>query len=67
VNLGTVAAVFVDAANADHLTGEFFTFDHGAFPIRADMTEDCDESTLPSTSNAEGTFRITGAYHTHRV
>jgi hypothetical protein len=67
VNLRTIATVFVDAAGADYLTSEFFAFDHGAIPIRPDMPENYYEPTVPSTRNAEGTFRIAGAYHTHRV
>ena len=67
VNLRTIATVFVDAADADYLTGEFFAFDHGTFPIRPDIPEKYDELTTPNTRNTEGTFRIAGAYHTHRV
>jgi hypothetical protein len=67
VNLRTIATVFVDAAGADYLTSEFFAFDHGSFPIRANMTADCDKPTVLNTRNAEGTFRKAGAYHTHRV
>jgi hypothetical protein len=67
VNLGTIATVFVDAAGADYLASEFFAFDHGAIPIRPEIPKNYDELTIPNTRNTEGTFRIAGAYHTHRV
>ena len=48
VDFGTFAAIFIDAADSDHLTGEFFAFDHGAFPSRADMTVDCMNRSYPA-------------------
>jgi hypothetical protein len=48
VDLGTVAAIFIDTADTDHFTGEFFAFDHETFPIRADMTVDCTNRSYPA-------------------